>query len=152
MAGGNHVTILIDAAETDGEFDLIDVLAQPGGGPPPHRHAFAEWFHVLDGVLEILTPVAGRLEPVAALDPGQTYFAAPWVLHTTRNLGDQPVRFLVTGRPGIMTSYFAQAGVPVPDARTAPDTPPPGPESLAAIAVGHHIEFVPMDDDRMPPQ
>lgn len=51
-----------------------------------------------------------------------------------------------------MTSYFAQAGVLVPDALTAPDTPPPGPESLAAIAVRHQIEFVPIDDDRVPPR
>jgi len=152
VAGGNHVTILIDAAETDGAFDLIEVLAEPGGGPPPHRHAFAEWFHVLEGSLQILTPSAGRLEPVASLEAGQTYLAAPWVAHTTRNLGHGPVRFLVAGRPGIMTSYFVQAGVLVPDALSSPDTPPPGPGALAAIAARHHIEFVSLDDDGMHPQ
>lgn len=83
VAGGNHVAILIDAAETDGEFDLIEVLAQPGGGPPPHRHAFAEWFHVLDGLLEILTPVAEgssrwrRLNPVRPTSPPRGYPTPP---------------------------------------------------------------------------
>lgn len=44
VAGGNHVTILLSREETDARVDAIDVLAHPGGGPPPHRHAFAEWF------------------------------------------------------------------------------------------------------------
>jgi mannose-6-phosphate isomerase-like protein (cupin superfamily) len=149
VAGGNHVTILIDAAETDGAFDLIEVLAQPGGGPPPHRHAFAEWFHVLEGSLQILTPSVGRLEPVASLEAGQAYLAAPWAAHTTRNLGHRPVRFLVAGRPG---GYFAQPGVLVPDTLSAPDTPPPGPGALAAIAARHHIECVALDEDEMRPQ
>ncbi|HUA46459.1 MAG TPA: cupin domain-containing protein [Solirubrobacteraceae bacterium] len=145
VAGGNHVTIVVDAAETDHEFDIIEVLAQPGGGPPPHRHAFAEWFHVLDGKLQILEPSAGQLRPVASLEAGQSHFAPPWAPHTTRNLGTGPVRFLVAGRPGTMTSYFAEAGISVPDPNTAPDTPPPGPAALREIAARYDIQFVPVD-------
>ncbi len=33
VAGGNHVTVLVDATEMGNEFDLIEVLAGPGGGP-----------------------------------------------------------------------------------------------------------------------
>ncbi|HUA46467.1 MAG TPA: cupin domain-containing protein [Solirubrobacteraceae bacterium] len=143
VAGGNHVMIVVDATETDGTFDLIEVLARPGGGPPPHRHAFAEWFHVLEGSLQILTVSAGRLEPVASLGVGQTFFAPPWVPHTTRNLGEEPVRFLVAGRPRIMTSYFAHAGVLVPDVLTEPDTPPPGPRVLGGDRgpTPHRVRF-----------
>ena len=144
VAGGNHVTIVVDARETDGEFDLIEVLAQPGGGPPPHRHAFAEWFHVLEGKLQILEPSGGGLRPIGSLEAGQSYFVAPWAAHTTRNLGSGPVRFLVAGRPGTMTGYFAEAGVPVPDPNTVPDTPPPGPEALTALATRYDIQFVPV--------
>jgi mannose-6-phosphate isomerase-like protein (cupin superfamily) len=146
VAGGNHVTIVVDTSETDREFDVIEVLARPGGGPPPHRHAFAEWFHVLEGKLQILEPSVGQLRPVASLDAGQSYFVAPWVAHTTRNLGTGTVRFLVAGRPGTMTSYFAEAGVPVPDPNTAPDTLPPGPEALREIAARYEIQFVPVAD------
>jgi hypothetical protein len=39
IAGGNHITILLDRDATRGEEDIIEVTAQPGGGPPPHRHA-----------------------------------------------------------------------------------------------------------------
>jgi hypothetical protein len=34
VAGGNHVTIELDRAVTGGCVDVIEVLAQPGGGPP----------------------------------------------------------------------------------------------------------------------
>ncbi|HTX09608.1 MAG TPA: cupin domain-containing protein [Solirubrobacteraceae bacterium] len=146
VAGGNHVTIVVDARETGGEFDLIEVLAQTGGGPPPHRHAFAEWFHVLEGKLQILEPTAGRLRPIGSLEAGQSYFVAPWAAHTTRNLGSGSVRFLVAGRPGTMTSYFAEAGVPVSDPDTMPDIPPLGPEALAALAARYDIQFVPVED------
>jgi quercetin dioxygenase-like cupin family protein len=53
VAGGDHVTLLLDREVSAGLLDVIDVLAQPGGGPPPHRHAFAEWFCVLEGELTI---------------------------------------------------------------------------------------------------
>ena len=33
VAGGNHVTIELDRAITGGLLDVIEVLAQPGGGP-----------------------------------------------------------------------------------------------------------------------
>jgi hypothetical protein len=48
VAGGNHVTVLVNATETGGVFDVIEVLARPGGGPPAHQHEFVEWFHVLE--------------------------------------------------------------------------------------------------------
>lgn len=53
VAGGNHVTLLLGRDVTAGALDVVDVLAQPGGGPPPHRHAFGEWFLVLAGELTI---------------------------------------------------------------------------------------------------
>jgi hypothetical protein len=39
VAGGNHVTLLLDRSHTAAALDVIEVLAQPGGGPaaPPAR-------------------------------------------------------------------------------------------------------------------
>jgi mannose-6-phosphate isomerase-like protein (cupin superfamily) len=51
VARGNHVTIALDRVQSDGLFDVSEVRAGPGGGPPPHRHAFSEWFRVLEGEL-----------------------------------------------------------------------------------------------------
>ncbi|HEX3736040.1 MAG TPA: hypothetical protein VHV53_00735 [Solirubrobacterales bacterium] len=53
VAGGNRVTIELDRAATGGVVDAIEVLAGPGGGPPPHRHEFGEWFLVRAGTLTI---------------------------------------------------------------------------------------------------
>jgi hypothetical protein len=40
-----------------------------------------------------------------------------------------------------MTGYFAEAGVPVADESTPPDTEPPGPTALTAIAARYGIRF-----------
>jgi hypothetical protein len=61
VAGGNHVTVLLRRDETEGALDVIEVLAQPGGGPPPHSHAFGEWFRVLDGELTLCEDRGGTV-------------------------------------------------------------------------------------------
>jgi quercetin dioxygenase-like cupin family protein len=52
VTGGNHVTNLLEAGATSHAVDAISVRADAGGGPPPHRHEFGEWFHVLEGSLD----------------------------------------------------------------------------------------------------
>ena len=141
VAGGNHVTVLVDATETANEFDLIEVLAGPGGGPPAHQHEFVEWFHVLEGELQLCEERYGAIVPTVLLCEGETAVVDSWEWHATRNDSSRPARFLVAGRPGRMTGYFAEAGVPVADESTPPDTEPPGPTALTAIAARYGIRF-----------
>jgi quercetin dioxygenase-like cupin family protein len=141
VAGGNHVTLLLDRERSGGLLDVIDVLAQPGGGPPPHRHAFAEWFCVLEGELTISEERDGTVVCTRTLTAGESVFVPPWTVHGTLNLSNAPARFQVTGQPGAMTGYFAQAGVQVPNEGAAPKRPPPGPSQLKEIAVAWGIEF-----------
>jgi quercetin dioxygenase-like cupin family protein len=50
---GALVTIKISAAETAGEYSLMDVEVPPGVGSPWHVHRDEdEWFHVQDGEIE----------------------------------------------------------------------------------------------------
>jgi quercetin dioxygenase-like cupin family protein len=50
---GAPVTIKISAAETAGEYSLMDVEVPPGVGSPWHVHRDEdEWFHVQDGEIE----------------------------------------------------------------------------------------------------
>jgi quercetin dioxygenase-like cupin family protein len=119
VAGGNHVTLLLDREETSGAFDVIDVLAQPGGGPPPHRHAFAEWFGVLEGELSISQERGGVVVCTHRLTEGDSVFVAPWMVHGTLNLSGAPARFQVVGQPAAMSGYFVEAGVRVADERGA---------------------------------
>jgi quercetin dioxygenase-like cupin family protein len=141
VAGGNHVTIALDQAVTGGNLDAIEVLAQPGGGPPPHSHAFGEWFLVQHGELTLCEVRDGTLVTTATLGPGDSAWIAPWVVHATLNLSTAPAVFQVIGQPGAMTGYFAQAGVRVPKPGTAPTTPPPGPEQLQEIAARWGVTF-----------
>lgn len=111
---GDTYTILVAGSDTDGRYALIDMTVPPGGGPPPHRHAFEELFHVQQGELEVTvraetwTVVAGESVNV----PG----GAP---HAFRNAGATPVRMLTFVTPAGLEEFFAELGDPVAS-RTAP--------------------------------
>jgi quercetin dioxygenase-like cupin family protein len=152
VAGGNHVTIALDRIESDGLFDVIEVRAAPGGGPPPHRHEFSEWFRVLEGELTFTEERAGAMRATHALGPGDSVFVAPWTYHGTLNLSNEPCRFEVVGRPAMMSGYFAEAGVVVPDVSAKPDRAPPGPAELRDISTRWGIEFWagPIDPSPLP--
>jgi quercetin dioxygenase-like cupin family protein len=141
VAGGNHVTMLVDARETGGEYDLIVVRAMPGGGPPPHAHAFWETFHVLEGEVQFTGERDGAIAPTLLARAGDTVTVGPWEWHGTLNRSDAPARFVVVGRPGEMSGYFAEAGVRVADEGAAPAVAPPGPSEVAAIAERYDIRF-----------
>jgi len=141
VAGGNHVTILLDRDETGHALDVIDVRADPGGGPPPHRHAFAEWFRVLEGELVLCEDREGTLRRTRVLSAGDAVFVPPYAVHGTLNLSGAPTRFQVVGQPGAMSGYFREAGVRVPDESTPPDHDPPGPAELVEISKRWGIEF-----------
>jgi quercetin dioxygenase-like cupin family protein len=151
VAGGNHVRLLLNRTDTRSALDVIEVLAQPGGGPPPHRHAFAEWFRVLDGELTLSEERDGTVRCTSTLGPGDTVFVPPMAVHGTLNLSTAPTRFEVVGQPGAMTGYFLEAGVPVPDERTPPDREPAGPADLREISQRWGIEFWTGPIDRTPP-
>ncbi len=76
VAGGNHVTIELDRVVTNGSLDVIEVLAQPGGGPPPHSHGFGEWFLVREGELTLCEDRAETVVPTATLAAGDSVWIA----------------------------------------------------------------------------
>jgi quercetin dioxygenase-like cupin family protein len=151
VAGGNHVSVLLDCRDTASALDVIQVLAQPGGGPPPHRHAFAEWFRVLEGELTFAEERDGTVRCTSRLGPGETVFVPPFTVHGTLNLSDAPARFEAVGQPGAMTGYFADAGIQVPEEGTPPEREPPGPADLREISQRWGIEFWTGPIDRTAP-
>jgi quercetin dioxygenase-like cupin family protein len=82
VAGGNHVTILLDRDEAQASADVVEVLARPGGGPPPHRHAFGEWFRVLAGELTLCEERDGTVVCTAVLGAGDSAWVPPWTVWT----------------------------------------------------------------------
>jgi quercetin dioxygenase-like cupin family protein len=150
LAGGNHVTIQLDRAETDGTLDVIEVLARPGGGPPPHKHDFAEWFLVREGTLTICEERDGAVVPTHEVAAGGSFWVPPGTFHGTLNLSDSECTFQTIGQPGLMSGYFAEAGVTVATTAEPPATEPPGPEQLQEIAARWAIEFWPGPVERTP--
>jgi quercetin dioxygenase-like cupin family protein len=140
VEGGDHIEIALDRSQSNELLDVIEVRAAPGGGPPPHRHAFTE-FRVLEGELTFTEERDGVMRATHALGPGGSVFVAPWTYHGTLNLSEGPCRFEVVGQPRMMSGYSAQAGAPVADVYTEPDRDPPGPAELRDISARWDIEF-----------
>jgi quercetin dioxygenase-like cupin family protein len=115
VPGLGRVELILGAADTGGVFDLVEVRIEAGGTWAAHRHAFTEWFRVLEGQLEFLAPRGGRLRPLASAGTGQTCVVPPWAPHAVRNTAASPARVLVTGQPGVMSRYFARCGAHVGD-------------------------------------
>lgn len=89
------VTFLQTAAETLGEFSLVEVELAPGGGNPLHYHIeFTERFEVLSGELRLQV---GSKEVV--LKPGDYALAEIKIPHRFFNVSAEPARFRVEVRP-----------------------------------------------------
>ncbi|MBE2319849.1 cupin domain-containing protein [Solirubrobacter sp. CPCC 204708] len=115
---GDTYTVLLTGEQTAGRFALIDMLIPPGGGPPPHRHAFEECFHVLAGSVEVTL----RDDPPVRLQAGETVNIPGHAPHSFRNVGDDTARLLCTAVPAGLERFFAEFGDPV-ESRTAPAPP-----------------------------
>jgi quercetin dioxygenase-like cupin family protein len=56
---GDTYALLMEGADTDFSYALIDALITPGGGPPPHVHTReVEAFYVAEGAIDFM--VSGR--------------------------------------------------------------------------------------------
>lgn len=93
---GDKAVFLKTAAETNGEYSLIEVELAPGGGNTLHSHRdFTETFVPLEGELLIRN---GDRQMV--LKPGEKATVPVNALHLFKNPGDKPIKFHVELRPG----------------------------------------------------
>ncbi len=113
---GDTMTVKATAAQTGGSLSVIEVLAAPGGGPPPHVHADEDeiWF-VLDGEFEIL-----HGEETLRLGPGGFAFVPRGTLHRFENVSDTPSRVLIAFTPGGFEEFFFEVGVPAVEGESPP--------------------------------
>lgn len=89
------VTFLKTAADTNGEYTLVEVELADGGGVGLHYHkTYSESFESLEGELQV------RLgKRIYILQPGQSATAEPKVNHLFRNRSGKPCRFRVKLKP-----------------------------------------------------
>jgi quercetin dioxygenase-like cupin family protein len=103
---GDTLSFKATAAETGGAYTLIEVLAAPGGGPPPHIHDNEEeTFYVIDGTFEILLG-----ERLVRAERGAFALVPRGTVHRFRCIGDGPGRMLVLFTPGGIERFFREAG------------------------------------------
>ncbi|WNJ20268.1 cupin domain-containing protein [Pontibacter sp. G13] len=85
---GDHQTIKLTGADTQGRFTLIEQFMEPGTAIPMHVHDFEdEVFQILEG--ELSCSIGDQL---FMLGPGDTVFAPRRVPHGFQVVGDQPAR------------------------------------------------------------
>ncbi len=131
-AFGEEVTILLDGERTSGKLTMWMEITPPGGGPPPHYHLNEdETFHVLEGRVAFL--LNGEWHEVG---PGGTAFMPRGVVHTFKNVGDQPSRVLLTTMPSGFEKFFARCAEQFAKAG--------GPDMARIVQIGveHGIHFV----------
>jgi mannose-6-phosphate isomerase-like protein (cupin superfamily) len=120
---GDTYTLLLTGGDTGGRYCLIDMHIPPGGGPPPHRHDFEEFFSILEGEIEVTFRGA-----TLVLGAGETANIPANAPHQFQNKTNQPVRLLCMCSPAGQEEFFMAVGVQVAT-RT---TPPP---TLDAVAI-----------------
>jgi len=91
----DYVTFIKTAAETNGEYTLVEVELANGGGVGLHYHkTYSEKFDCLDGEVQI-----GLGKKIVTLKPGQSATAEPNVNHLFRNRSGKVCLFRVELRP-----------------------------------------------------
>lgn len=125
--GTRHI-IRITADQTGGSLGVFDVEVPPGEGPPPHVHeAEEEFFRVLSGRFAFWCN-GTRVE----LDEGGVIVVPRGAVHTFRNIGTTPGRFMTLVTPGGFEGLFAAVAAAQPEA----------PEEIAALSARFHLRLV----------
>jgi quercetin dioxygenase-like cupin family protein len=131
-AFGEEVIIHLDGERTGGKLTMWTEITPPGGGPPPHYHLNEdETFHVIEGRVAFLSNGEWR-----EVGPGGAAFMPRPVVHTFKNVGDQPLRMLLTTMPSGFEKYFARCA--------AEFAKPGGPDMSRIMQIGseHGIHFL----------
>jgi mannose-6-phosphate isomerase-like protein (cupin superfamily) len=125
--------------DTGGKFALWETTTPPGNpGPPPHiHHNEDEVFYILEGELELT--VEGSASVVGV---GTLVNIPKGALHTFRNAGTTPARFLGMVAPGGFEGFFEEVGEPAEDA-SSPPAGPPDVEKVMATAPKYGLEIPP---------
>ena len=138
---GMLITFKAVSEETDGEYSVFEQTVPPQAGVPPHiHHQESEAFYVLEGEFELIT--GGNATEAGA---GEFVLVPRGVVHSFRNLGTTPARFLAIVTPGgLHEKYLSESGQPA-ESETLPPPPegPPDVERLRQIARRYHTEMLP---------
>lgn len=135
---GDLYTFKAVSEDTDGAFALWETTSPPQGGPPTHlHHREDETFYILEGEMEFLA--GGDTIQAGA---GSLVHIPKGTMHTFKNVGTTPARFLVMVVPGGFEKFFFEVGEPATDESSPPEGPPDV-EKLVATAAKYNCEIPP---------
>lgn len=111
MKNNNQLWVLghkISPVDVSGNYDMVIGETAPNvPGPPPHFHTkMAELFMVLEGEMEFM--VNGEIKH---LKKGESIDLPSNVLHTFKNVGDTPCKWVNIHSPKGFLSFFEKMGV-----------------------------------------
>jgi mannose-6-phosphate isomerase-like protein (cupin superfamily) len=115
--GGELYTAKAGSEDTSGAFTLVEAVTPPGAGPLPHiHHREDKTFYVLEGELEFV--VAD--DDILRVSAGYWLVVPKGTLHTYKNTGTRPARYLGVLTPGGIEKFFEEVSVPAMDRSSYP--------------------------------
>jgi quercetin dioxygenase-like cupin family protein len=134
---GDLYTFKVIGEETNGNYSVVEILAQPQNGPPPHiHHREDEGFYVLDGEFSFL-----HVDRTFTATAGSFVHIPKGTLHTFNNVGAEAARILVIITPAGLEKLFEEIGEPVTDMSSPPPLNPATVEKLLTLAPRYHLEI-----------
>lgn len=95
--GNNQIDVLVSSDETDGEYCVLKLTIQPGGGANAlHIDNWVETFHVMEGQVDWTLERDGELVSWTARS-GETVVVPAGVKHKFVGAGNGPSRLLTIG-------------------------------------------------------
>jgi quercetin dioxygenase-like cupin family protein len=134
---GMLAEVKASAADTGGQYTLVEITASPGLETPLHVHYHEdEGFYVLDGTVTIQVG-----EETVELGAGEHAFGPRDIPHRF-TVGPDGAHMIWVLTPGGFEDFIEEASVPA----EAPTVPPPSvmpPENIVEIVLRHGNELLP---------
>ena len=100
--GALRIRYLVDGTVTGAGAGMFELTIPPGAkSPPAHSHDNEEYLYCIEGQMRCFVGDAVRM-----LEPGDSNYTPPGVVHSFDNPGDATARILVVNTPDIGAQYF----------------------------------------------
>jgi quercetin dioxygenase-like cupin family protein len=144
---GARFTWKVKGDKTAYAFSVYEQTLDPEEGVPPHSHACAEVFYLLEGAVDFLRIMDGKKDWVRC-ESGETLIVPPNALHAFFNKTSAPSRLLSISTH-LHQAFFDEVAridlaesfstIPLPEAMGR----------VAEIASRYHMHFVPPDGTKV---
>lgn len=95
------VTVRVSGDDTDGDYEVLDIVGEQGAGAPLSRHPWSETYYVLDGTIEVTVGAQTR-----RLGAGGCALIPPNAAHSLTIVSDK-ARMLVVSGSSAGSRFFA---------------------------------------------